>query len=178
MKIKYLLVFYYTILITLVWRHSVSISARCLSERNQVTTALPPQLTLGLLPTFHCGKWDLLRESLTLCLIHNLFSRIQSSVNVSRSFQNFIWSLSKNGIYEVSTIWCVQLIAWCSSGIISMRLTVWAMWRWTTNLCSVWGDLSLDLKENNASTVSCNSNHRYHKANMFNHLSIYQSLWT
>lgn len=62
--------------------------------------------TLGKLPTFQSSKWDLLRESLILCLTHSLFSTIQLSVNVTRPFHNFLRSLSENGIYEVSTIWC------------------------------------------------------------------------
>ncbi len=61
--------------------------------------------------------------SLALCLIHNLFSKIQLSVNVSRSFQNFPWSLSKNGInvlwdHMVGAINSVVLIWHCSKRLM------------------------------------------------------------
>lgn len=50
----------------------------------------------------------------------SLFSKIQPSLNVSRPFQKLQRSLSKNGIYEVPTMWWVQLIAWCDFGMAPM----------------------------------------------------------
>lgn len=96
-------------------------SSNCLDSRSpqrriHASTALPLQHTSGVPPAPHGCKWDLLRESLALCLIHGLFSKIQLSVNVGRSFRNFLWRLSKNGLYEVWTIWWAQLTARCWSG--------------------------------------------------------------
>lgn len=108
---------YNAVFLTEMFPQQISDSSQRSIRTLQESITLLLQHTLSMFPTSHCGKWDLLRESLALCSLQNHFSKIHFSVNVSRSFQNFLWSLSKNGIYEARTIWWVVLIASCRPGL-------------------------------------------------------------
>lgn len=71
------------------------------------------------------SKLDLFKDFLTF----SLFNAIQVSVNVSKSFQNFLWSLSKKWHLSSGCHECVV----CTVGFLwhCSKELAWEMWWWT-----------------------------------------------